>query len=454
MDLRKDIERAVRHVVAGDYKNPISNTQSDKYINGAIKAFENHTYCFSSYSSMFLNQGSKCRSVKYYADIYSPENVLCYCVKQILDRTFKIKYPNRNKTIRNLFSCIPALAQMSHFTVVKFDFKDYYNSVSSPYVFEKYIKSKLARRVELDLVKDFCYSTKYAYAGLCTSNTISEIIANNFDSDIYSKFAEKGLMFYERYIDDCILLLNEHISEDNIKDIINDILKNVYHSNIGLDICACKTKFNENKFRYLSSKSINTTPFSVDFLGYEFWFSANNKISIQYGITENKRKKYCKRVDKILNLYKNPKSADYNNLELLRHRILAFSSRTVYISKHYKSNIWKVKGFISNYGELRYLLDSSLLESNTQIFLKNMIEESFKRNSISIPYFLKCNGYSLYENMQKNKTLLLVEGIGYDYDSLSSLCKRIGISTVSSNGDPRCYGNLVREYLIKVKVGY
>ena len=70
-----------------------------------------------------------------------------------------------------------------------------------------------------------------------------------------------------------------------------------------------------------------------------------------------------------------PSSPDYENLELLRHRIKACASREVYISKHFKSNVWKVKGFISNYGELRYFLDTPLIESNTKAFLENMIED-------------------------------------------------------------------------------
>lgn len=456
MDLKKDVERAVRHIAANDYKDPKTDAEMQEIIDNTIEAFKSKTYSFSGYSSMFLNQGTKKRTVKYYEGIYSTENILCQCVKQILDRTFNIKYPNRNKTIRSLFSYISAMTQMSHFTIVKFDFKDYFNSVSASYVFEKCIKPQLSRRIELDLIKEFCYSTKFAYAGLCTSNAVSEIIAKAFDDALKARFSSKGLLFYERYIDDCILLLNEHLEIDDVKKSINEILDDIFHSEIECNSCKCKTKFNDNKFRYLSSKSIVSKPYSFDYLGYEFLFSLTpqNKINMQYGITESKRKKYCKRVDKIIALYKTPSSPDYNNLELLRHRILAFASREVYISKHFKSNVWKVKGFISNYGELRYLLDTSLLENDTKTFLQNMIEDCFNRSGVPLPYFLKTSGYNLFENLKRNKTLLLVDTIGYDYESLSSLCQSIGISPIGTDGKRRGYGTLVRDYLIKVKVGY
>ncbi len=456
MEIRDDIRRAVRHISANDYTVQKTEEELEVIAQNTINAFENKSYDFSNFSSMVLKQHNKSRSVKYYEDIYCSENVLCHCVKQILDRTFNIKYPNRNKTIRNLFSYISATIQMSHFTIVKFDFKDYYNSVSAPYVFESCIKQYISRRDELSLLKDFCYSTKYAYAGLCTSNTIAEIIAKKFDDVVKEKLLSNGLLFYERYIDDSILLLNEDIDEDELKSKLKQILKEVFHKTLKTEICQCKTKFKEDKFQYISSTTVSATPSSIDYLGYEFWLfkDINNKTKIKYGITEKKRKKYNKRVDRIINLYKSPSSPDYNNLELLRHRLRAFTSREVYISKHFKSNVWKVKGFISNYGELRYLLDTPLIESDTEFFLKNMITQRFDFNGVGYPYFLKNNGYNLFENLKKNKTLLLVDTIGYDYNSLVSLCESIGITCIDVDGKKRGYGTLVRDYLIKVKVGY
>ena len=92
MDLKKDVERAVRHIAANDYKNPKTDLELQELTNKAIESYSSNTYSFSGYSSMFLNQGSKKRTVKYYDDIYSTENILCQCVKQILDRSFNIKY--------------------------------------------------------------------------------------------------------------------------------------------------------------------------------------------------------------------------------------------------------------------------------------------------------------------------------------------------------------------------
>ena len=161
---------------------------------------------------------------------------------------------------------------------------------------------------------------------------------------------------------------------------------------------------------------------------------------------------------KLIRLYlSNTQSCSHNTqeLELLRQRIAAFSSRQVYVNRYKNKNIWHVKGFISNYGELRFFLNTeNLIEYKTEKFLKEMIIDAFNRANLH-PYFLNNNfGYNLYTNMKSNKTLLFVQGLGYSYQSLVKLCKKIGINEFTINNKRRKYNSLVKEYLIKVKVGY
>ena len=85
--------------------------------------------------------------------------------------------------------------------------------------------------------------------------------------------------------------------------------------------------------------------------------------------------------------------------------------------------------------------------------MRNMVEQAFSRNAVPLPYFLigasNQRGYNLLENMAANRTILLVEHVGYDKIGLEKLCTQIGISVAG-----RAYGSLVREYLIKTMVGY
>lgn len=478
MCLEREIERAVKRTVALDKNTAHKSTEEQEtIISNAMTAFNNNNLYrdFNKVKTLILNQNGKKRLVKQYDDLYSPANILCQCIKQILDKAFKVKYPNRSNTIRTLFSTLSAAVHMSDFTIVKFDFKDYFNSVSSIYVFEKYLRYHISNRQERDLIKTFVYSTKYAYAGLCTSNAIAEIIAGYFDEAIRQKFFSNGIIFYERYIDDSILVLNEHMEKKEVEEKLKAVLVNIFHDKT-ITSHQCNTEYNYKKFKYISRREILTSSCSVDFLGYEFWLlPVNNKhIKIQYGITEDKRKKYEDRIDKLISYYAN--SHDPNKLELLRHRIAAFSSRVVYVTKRFHSNIWKVKGFIENYKELRYILcaeyemetknrrklkkEERLIEEKTAEFLKEVIKNRFNNAGIE-PYFLKGGsqlnlkcGYNLYGNMIANKTILLVDRIGYNYKSLVALCKQVGISDTDTKGRRRSYGALVREYLIKIKVGY
>lgn len=450
MRLKNEIQRAVKYLNANaPVSAKIDDAQIEASVSQTIADLESGNYDFATYDSIVLKQDTKKRHVKLYK-LFSTENILCQYIKQILDRQFKVKYPNRNKVVHTLFDFLKAVKQMSEFTVIKFDFKDYFNSVSSVYVLEKYIKGQMTDRAEAGLISAFTSQTKYSYAGLNTSNLFSEIIAIKFDELIRQAFSQHGLLFFERYIDDTIIILNQHLEQAICDRILNDTLQKVYYDTSISTAFPCKTKFNPSKFKMVSRRSLTTTTSSIDFLGYEFFFKTDEKgkAIIQYGITTEKRNKYNGRMDEIIEDYKQD-----NEVELLRHRISAFASRTVYLSKKYNNNVWKTKGFINNYGELRFLINTPLLHDNTKDFLENMIEGAFSRNAVPLPYFLigasNQQGYNLLKNMVTNRTLLLVEHVGYDKTGLEKLCAQIGI-VVSGKG----YGTLVREYLIKTKVGY
>ena len=140
-------------------------------------------------------------------------------------------------------------------------------------------------------------------------------------------------------------------------------------------------------------------------------------------------------------------------MELLRHKLRAFCARTVYRRKRYLGMVWKVKGFTSNYNELRYHLGQ--LDGDTEKFLKQGIWDAFDRASIPYPYFLadrvEESPYNLYGCLRKNRTMLFEENerIGINKATLEKMCRQVSVPTVSKN-----YNALVREYLIKLRVGH
>lgn len=209
---------------------------------------------------------------------------------------------------------------------------------------------------------------------------------------------------------------------------------------------------NDKKTQYIARRNITEKVSKEwDFLGYKFVMKlkTESKLELLYGITEKKIDKYQKRINKLVKHYsENPQA----NMELLRQQILGFSCRTVYQVNRYKQVIWKSKGFISNYKELRYRMDQ--LIPDTEKFLKDAVIKSFPENGLAPPYFIKGKKeesiYSLYNNMKKYRTLLFVEQIGIDFQTLKKMCRKIDIEM----RDNSCYEELVREYLIKIKIGH
>ena len=256
---------------------------------------------------MNLQQDDKQRIVMMYPP-FSPEDILCVYLKRVLDRKFHITYPNRNNYMRSVFDTVCALKDMSDFTIYKFDFSDFFNSVSSIYVYQKYIQDKGLERFNAELLKRFVYDTKYTYAGLNTSNILCEIIAKEFDELLMQKLSKSGVILYKRYIDDGIVIFNRYISKDDCLKNVNEAIKSIFYDSVEANIPSCKTKVNSSKSAYISRRLMTVGLYSFDFLGYEFEMSnkvvdGNEKITVRYGITQKKIDKYSKRIADIVKDY-------------------------------------------------------------------------------------------------------------------------------------------------------
>lgn len=446
-------------------ETPLSISTAEELSELVSSALANKTYKFSETERRVLNQNGHKRIIKQFNNTNIIEQVLCLVVKWILDRNFKIQYPNRNKICRSLFDILPSAVRMHGFTIVRFDFKNYFNSVSSQYVFHKYISPKISSRDEYELISNYVDNTEYAFAGLRPSNSIAEIIAKAFDNELQILLRNEGLIFYERYIDDTIIILNKSITQADIDKYINIALQKVYYDKRITKSRDCKRNsvcLNRNKYQYLSTKTFpNPSKQKFNFLGYEFQIEKNNTqkkakgYTLTYGITQEKRDKSLRRIMSLIRSCQKPNSTELmtedSKLILLHHRLRNFISRQVYVKDEYQSHTWKVKGFITNYGELRFKLGTNQIDSDTVSFLEDSIKQAFEKLNISNPPpYVNSKCFNLSNHMSKNRTILLHPRIGYSLQSLRKLCDEIAIPQVNE----KTYQQLVREYLIKVKVGY
>lgn len=451
--IRKRIEKIVESLEPSrtDHENSV-----DDHVNGTMDDYKANTFDFSGFSRMILSQEGKPRIVRSY-DEMTTEEILSIYLKQVLDQYTFVTYPNRNTYIRSLFNIIYAVKDMGDYTIFKFDFADFYNSVSAVYVYEKYLRGLGLERYQDKLLRRYVDETVYAYAGLSPSNIICEVAAKEFDDLINQSAIGKGLIYYRRYVDDGIMIFNRYVSKAECGQLVDAALQAAFYDKsvqerAGRTIPPCKTQLNAGKTKYIARRDMNpkSPPAEFDFLGYLFELKIKrDRTEIKYGITEKKIAKYSKRLKRIVRWYA---SSAEKKPEQLKHRIRAFTHRSVYRVKRGKELIWKNKGFVANYGELRYHMGE--LTDKTREFLQNGIRNAFDEQGVSVPYYLspkdQNTSFSLYNNLAKNRTLIFVQMIGIDQDTLKKMCMQVDIDTRKLDS----YDKMVCAYLNEVGVGY
>jgi hypothetical protein len=311
-------------------------------------------------------------------------------------------------------------------------------------IFEKYIKNSLLKRQDKDIFSKFCNAFQYCFAGLQTSNAMTEIACEEFDVVFKARLNEYGVIYFERYVDDMLIILNKYISESDFYTILEKTISLVFENS--------KVTVNKRKSFYISRRNlINKSKF--DFLGYLFMLeklqNANDtSIIFTYGITEAKLKKYTSRIRQTLIDFKKNK-----DIELLRLRIKLFSVRIVYSIVKHDDCVWITRGLINNYSELRFYLDN--LENETRKFLKGIYFKLMRELNIKIPYFMKpaqgqreASIYNLYSNLERYRSIVFDERIGTRRQDLFHEIQKI---KPSYRGKKKYY-QLVDDYLILLKI--
>lgn len=408
-------------------------------------AIQKETYNFSSFTKEVYSQSGKKRVIYSFPKL-SVENMLSHYLKQQLDRAFHIKYASRSKIINLLFNTLVATKNMNDFVIVRADFKSFFDSVKSEYVYEKYILSSIIKREDKQLLEKYVENFKYCYAGLCLSNGMTEIVCKDFDIVLKARLSEYGVFFYERYVDDMLIMFNNYISEDRIKKIIRETIIEVFGS------CPVRLSSGPGKFSYISRRSLVPSQ-SFNFLGYEFYIllrkDDKDKIDFEYGIAEKKRIKYSNMIGRAFKNYKLTK-----NDEVFRQQLKIFSSRVVIARQILGSNFdWLTKGVIANYNELQNVRDH--LNNDTKTFLKDLFYQLLMKYDIKRPYFIpkrtsdEESVYNLYSNMKRNRSLLFEESIGVPKKVVLEWIYKIAPSYSSYGKD---YYRIVVEYLEMIKI--
>ena len=425
----------------------LTEDEIDDWCEECRYAIQTETYDFSSFSREVYSQSGKKRVIYSFPKL-SVENMLSHYLKQQLDRAFHIKYASRSKIINLLFNTLVATKNMNDFVIVRADFKSFFDSVKSEYVYEKYILPSIIKREGKQLLEKYVENFKYCYAGLCLSNGMTEIVCKDFDIVLKARLSEYGVFFYERYVDDMLIMFNNYISENRIKNIIRETIIEVFGS------CPVRLSSSPGKFSYISRRNLVSSQ-NFNFLGYEFFIlkTVNGRgdeiIDFEYGIAEKKRTKYSNMIERAFINYKLT-----GNDEVFRQQLKIFSSRVVIARQILGSNFdWLTKGVIANYNELQNVCD--YLNVDTKTFLSDLFYQLLRKYDIKRPYFLPKRTsneesiYNLYSNMKRNRSLLFEESIGVPKEVVLEWIRKIDPFYSAYGKD---YYRIVVEYLEMIKI--
>ena len=388
---------------------------------------------FASIKSLDIVKDYKVRRV-YIANKAIDQATLIYLSKR-LKNEFNIVYPDRDKIMELSFNLIDSLPFLDNYTIYKFDFKDFFNSVKIQRVYDDYIEDCNLYSYEKELILKLAKKYSKCVQGLPVSNVLIEIISREFDERIKAEFSENGLVFYKRYVDDCLLIFNHRVD----KHVIEKIIDKCRISTFGRTVLLSPSK------TFYQTKYDGDTMF--DYLGYSFnrcyWGIGKKKYHyFEFGITNSKIDKYKNRLDAMFTAYETDK-----NERLLLRRIQYYDSRVVFYnyegSKYVNKNTWDVRGIINSYRMLRryVILDQDNIKEGvagvkkpyriqkaTYKFLNYYIKE--KRAFMSIvPQYLQgkgCFDHNLWNGFIKNKSIVFQPNIGWSNDFLSNRLVEIG----------------------------
>lgn len=183
--------------------------------------------------------------------------------KEIINK-YSLKLPNRNAIIRTIIQFLSQgeinlkrkelLFTPLDFKVIKMDIKNFFPSINKHILYKKIVKSSILSDSSIETIKSFIFSSEYKGIplGLSFSNSLSELYLEDFDSIVQLQW---NPLLYVRYVDDILIIVNDAVDEDEVKNFIKAQLKE-YHLEVNNEKTIVR-KSNSNHFKFV-------------YLGYEF----------------------------------------------------------------------------------------------------------------------------------------------------------------------------------------
>ena len=242
--------------------------------------------------------------------------------------------------------------------LIRADIHHFYESILQQKLIEKIESDNYLSSNSLRYLRKFFYEYNHLTnnkdyigipRGLSFSPALAEVYIREFDNKVKNI---NGLYFYKRYVDDIVLLVNPNMI--NIDKCWKDIQNIAEEQSLALHD-------DDDKTVRIQLPTINKTPFTFNYLGYQFRFLDNHTELL---LTDEKVERYCKTIDCIFHAY--AKVANYRTYDVhgkkhtdgliqMMHRIEALTGNGNLNSRR---NFVKTGLFYSN----RLLTDKSQLD--------------------------------------------------------------------------------------------
>lgn len=379
----------------------------------------------------------KKRRVAFIKDKFSLEN---YLIKYLSIYIEKITNTSLyDMKIANL-KLINYLKQLNsdEFTMVRFDFKNYYNHLSMEYIYKKFIQKYDLKKEEQKLLELFASQVPYCFAGLPTSNVCAEIMNANLEVALTEKYNKISNCLCLHFSDDFNIFADKTISKEKVMEIIESTIFEVYHDKNIIVKNPNKEKIHTSgdKFVYLTKKDL---PKSFYFVGQMYTIFKNyNEVDFRFGSYNTALQSYKDNLKSLIWEYKNNIPAQKVILEL--------HSKKVAYKPNANSNL------ITNKfnGQTRCLkFAKEKIDENTTSFLKNVYKSCYNELNLCLPYFLKnkhSNKFDVYNNIVAGKSIILKENC-LSFARLKSMCRPFEIKVGT-------YEEMASNLALKCKLNY
>ncbi|MFB1083076.1 RNA-directed DNA polymerase [Jeotgalibacillus sp. JSM ZJ347] len=223
----------------------------------------------------------------------SSQKLVDYQIHLELKNKYRLIDKNRDYIIDALLTVLSnkneKIAKGTSLTILRFDVKNFFESINTHKLYQKLNKSMMLKENSLNKVKEIVFSNKVKGLpqGISFSSSLSEIYLEEFDQ--LMPIILPNIQLYERFVDDIIVVIygNHKEQKDHLISLVEKLLKNY------------QLELNDKTQLQVVNKENN---FDFSYLGYSFK-SSNGSNEIDVSVSNDKIKKYIKKIQELFSRY-------------------------------------------------------------------------------------------------------------------------------------------------------